>query len=133
MRNLSHLDEYRKPLHGDMGDEHNGMFVVKLQGSMLDFKVLASNGDGWDHVSVITENRCPKWNEMCQIKDMFFEEDEVVVQYHPAKKDYINMHPNCLHLWRRQGGEVTTPPKYMVGHSYNIDSINKIHTVNNIV
>ena len=43
-------------------------------------------GSGWDHVSVSYRNRCCTWEEMCQIKDMFFRDDETVVQYHPAEK-----------------------------------------------
>lgn len=37
-------------------------------------------------------------------KDMFFKEDEIVVQYHPAKSEYVNNMPNCLHLWRPTNG-----------------------------
>ncbi len=43
-------------------------------------------------------------------KDMFFKEDEIVVQYHPAKSEYVNNMPNCLHLWRPTNGALPTPP-----------------------
>lgn len=56
----------------------------------------------------------PSWNDMCFIKDLFFEEHETVVQYHPAKTEYINNHPHCLHLWRPVG-EFPIPNKLMVG------------------
>ncbi|MBR5818147.1 MAG: hypothetical protein IKY62_05825 [Clostridia bacterium] len=46
---------------------------------------------------------------------MFFREDETVVQYHPAKSEYVNNVPNCLHLWRPTGAEMPTPPAIMVG------------------
>lgn len=62
-------------------------------------------------------NRCPKWNEMCIIKEMFFEDDEVVMQLHPKKEDYVNDHPYCLHLWKPQEVEIPTPPTFMVGGS----------------
>lgn len=77
--------------------------------------VIVSDGEGWDHVSVSLSNRCPNWPEMCHIKSLFFRDDEVVVQYHPAKKDYVNFHPHCLHLWRWQGGEFPKPEMWMVG------------------
>ena len=61
--------------------------------------VIWSNGGGWDHVSIAPYNRriTPDWNDMCRLKDMFFREDEVVIQYHPAKSEYVNNVPNCLH------------------------------------
>ncbi|WP_206458679.1 DUF7694 domain-containing protein [Anaerovorax sp. IOR16] len=71
-------------------------------------------GDGWDHVSVSYPNRCLTWDEMCYIKDCFFEEEECVVQFHPKKSEYINIHPYCLHLWKPHNGDFTTPPKGMV-------------------
>lgn len=77
--------------------------------------IVFSWGMGWDHVSVSFSNRCPTWEEMCQVKDMFFNEDECVVQYHPPKKEYVNVHPYCLHLWRPQNEVVPKPPKWMVG------------------
>jgi len=55
---------------------------------------------GWEHVSVSTERRCPNWEEMCFIKDLFWEENELVIQYHVPKEDHINNHPYVLHLWK---------------------------------
>jgi hypothetical protein len=73
----------------------------------------------WEHVSVSVrvpgETRCPTWEEMCEIKDMFWDKDETVIQYHPAEADYVNMHPHTLHLWKPIGVELPTPPSIMVG------------------
>jgi hypothetical protein len=115
MRKLTHLNEYRvqHPLAG-WGDDYNGAFQLQLNGSRLTFNVIASVGGGWDHVSVSTPERCPKWNEMQQIKELFFEDDEVVMQLHPAKSNYINHHPNCLHLWRPHNQEIPLPMIEMV-------------------
>jgi hypothetical protein len=77
--------------------------------------VIASWGYGWDHVSVSRRNRLPEWSEMCRVKDLFWEAEECVVQYHPPKSDYVNVHPRCLHLWKPQGVEIPRPPSYMVG------------------
>ena len=78
--------------------------------------VIFSWGGGWDHVSVapVNHSRVPTWSEMCSIKDMFFYDTEVVVQYHPRKSDYVNHLRNCLHLWRPQDVEMPTPPKIYV-------------------
>lgn len=51
---------------------------------------------------------------MCRIKDIFWGEDECVVQFHPPKNEYINLHPYCLHLWKKIGESFETPPKQFV-------------------
>lgn len=84
----------------------------KLRGS-----VIWSFGGGWEHVSVspYKHSYTPSWDEMCRLKDMFWNDDEVVVQYHPAKSEYVNNMPNCLHLWRPINETMPTPPSIMVG------------------
>lgn len=79
--------------------------------------VIWSFGGGWEHVSVCPykHSHTPTWDEMCSLKDMFFRDDEVVVQYHPAKSEYVNNMPNCLHLWRPINEVLPTPPAIMVG------------------
>lgn len=71
-------------------------------------------GIEWEHVSVSYNNRCPTWDEMCMVKDMFFYETECAIQFHPVKKDYVNIHPYCLHLWRKATSEFELPPKECV-------------------
>lgn len=59
--------------------------------------------------------RCPTWEEMCMVKDIFWGEEECVVQFHPPRSEYVNRHPYCLHLWKKIGEEYETPPKEYVG------------------
>lgn len=82
---------------------------------------VASWGGGWEHVSVCPENRCPDWDEMCRIKDMFWNDDEVVMQLHPAKNNYVNIMPNCLHLWRPIGQEKVENVGFAVTISFNTE------------
>lgn len=79
--------------------------------------VVCSTGAGWEHVSVSPEKIrvTPSWNDMCIVKDIFWNEDEAVIQIHPAKADYVNNMPNCLHLWRCTYKEMTIPPSVLVG------------------
>lgn len=94
---------------------NNGMFLVaRRDGSLL---CVVSDGGGWEHVSVsvLKRNRCPTWTEMCYAKDLFWEKDEVVIQYHPAEAEYISNHDFCLHLWRPVGADLPTPPPIFVG------------------
>ena len=78
------------------------------------FMFVCSWGGGWDHVSVSLRNRCPSWNEMCEVKDIFFRKDECCVEYHPAEKDYVNNYPYCLNIWKPQKTEIPKPPKIFV-------------------
>jgi hypothetical protein len=94
----------------------NGAFFIPLQSDpKIVFKVIVSDGSGWDHVSVSLPNRCPTWPELCWIKDLFWPEDQTVVQYHPAKSEYVNNMKYCLHLWRYQAMQFPVPPSYMIG------------------
>ena len=67
----------------------------------------------WEHVSVSLIDRCPTWEEMCFVKDLFWNDDELVVQFHPPKSDYINCHPFVLHLWKGPQ-RIKLPPKEFV-------------------
>lgn len=77
--------------------------------------VVASSGDGWDHVSVSRTNRCPNWPEMEFVKRRFFKDDETAMQLHVPEADHVNFHPFCLHLWRPYDVEIPRPPEWMVG------------------
>lgn len=77
--------------------------------------IIASDGRGWEHVSASISNRCPTWDEMTKIKQLFWDDEDCVIQYHPPKSDYVNNHPYCLHLWRPIDKEIIRPPKSLVG------------------
>lgn len=88
----------------------NGCFIIPHpQREDVYLACIVSDQEGWDHVSVTLGNnegpiaRCPVWEEMCFIKDIFWNKDEVVIQYHPAESDYVSCHHFCLHLWKPQG------------------------------
>lgn len=98
------------------GDGFNGLFHFKING--LTVRVIASDGEGWKHVSVSLtgSTNVPSWSIMCQIKDIFWDEEDVVVQFHPKKSEYVNNHPGCLHLWQCLTAQFPTPPTIMVGY-----------------
>ena len=117
MRDLHSLDPYRLDVaayYGSNGDGGNGAFQIPFASATL--RVLASNGDGWDHVSVSCRNRCPNWQEMEHVKRLFFADDETAMQLHVPPADHVNVHPYTLHLWRpNDGREIPRPPGGMVG------------------
>lgn len=92
----------------------NGAFVVPLDGGL--YHVLISDHGGWRHLSIKNaQNReIPSWQTMCRVKELFWGDEEWVVQYHPARDDYVNDHPGVLHLWQPIEEKLPTPPVVMV-------------------
>lgn len=110
------LQRVKHPLHGSVGDDRNGAFVLNGPCGRQLF-VMVSDGFGWDHVSVSLVGKAteepPNWVEMCWVKDQFFEPHEAVVQYHPPRAEYVNV-SECLHLWRPQNAPLPMPPLPLV-------------------
>jgi hypothetical protein len=112
------LEKWRIP-DGPYGSDASygmtGAFHIRLQTGLW-ISVISSDGkpDGWEHVSVSMKQRTPRWAEMVYVKKLFWEPHECVVQYHPAESDYVNDHPNCLHLWRSLQEAFPMPPLILV-------------------
>jgi hypothetical protein len=99
------------------GKRYGRFFIQKEVGAMR-LQVIASPASTdvpWDHISISTQTRCPTWEEMCWVKDLFFDEEEAVVQFHPPKSEYVNHHPYCLHLWKPSHFELELPPSIAIG------------------
>ena len=103
---IAHLRR-EHPVYG-WGDATGGFFALN------NLRIIASSGDGWDHVSVSLPNRCPTWDEMCRVKRLFFHDDECVIQYHPPEEDYVNKNEFVLHMWKPHDVKIPMPPVYMV-------------------
>lgn len=97
----------------------NGLFEFALPGEARRIRCIASNGLGWEHVSVSFgpgSKSAPSWELMCRIKALFWNDEDTVIQFHPAKANYVNFHPGCLHLWRCiDGREQPIPLSILVG------------------
>lgn len=122
MKILYLLDAYRitdpKALElygGWSGDATTGAFLIPSTIDRQPIIVIATSGEGWDHVSVSRRNRCPNWQEMEQIATLFFKEDEVAMQLHVPAAEHINNHPYCLHWWRPLRRDIPRPPAIFVG------------------
>lgn len=77
-------------------------------------RFIASNGGGWDHVSISCADRCPTWGEMEAVLRLCFDDDETAIHYRPKASEYKNVHNYCLHWWRFQHAEIPYPPKEYV-------------------
>lgn len=111
--NAARLHEGR--FASDESDGFNGYFKLMICYEWL--QIIASDGMGWKHVSVsrfMDGRKVPTWEMMCRVKDLFFEPQDWVIQFHPAHSEYVNNHPGCLHLWQPDVA-FPTPPSILTG------------------
>lgn len=119
-QNNTEVERYRVKggtLASDKSFGNNGAFGIPYGNEHGLLAVVIHDGEGWDHVSVSLPDRCATWDEMCYIKDVFFEPEETVIQFHPPKSGYVDDHKFCLHLWRNQKHKTPMPPKIFVGQN----------------
>lgn len=95
-------------------DGFNGCFVVPLDGEI--YQVMISDNCGWRHASIANAQKkiLPSWTAMCRIKELFWSDESWVVQFHPARDDYVNDHPFVLHLWEPLDEKLPIPPVVLV-------------------
>ncbi len=109
------------PLASDAAYGNNGAFVVPYEEPLrpggkttVKLRIIASDGEQWEHVSVSLSDRCPIWPQMAYIKNLFWDAEDCVMQLHPPQSEYVNCHPFTLHLWRPIGQQIPMPPSILV-------------------
>lgn len=105
---IEHLREVHPTLGGSDPGANWGYFVLGH------LRIVSGNTPEWEHVSVSCYDRCPTWGEMQRVKELFWDDEETVIQIHPPKADYVNQMPYCLHLWRRVGHNIELPPREII-------------------
>jgi len=101
-----------------------GAFMVKSRKSGANLIIIASDARDWEderlgrprweHVSVHVDGRCPTYEEMEEVRNWFWLENELVVQFSVPRSEHINVHPHTLHLWRMVEGIMPRPPQECV-------------------
>jgi len=112
------FEMYRVEKFSSESDGFNGLFFIPGRrlpseyGESVFLKVVASDGFGWDHVSVLGPNREATNQEMEDVRRLFWHRSEVVVEYHDPMVGIPEMtgQPRARHLWSAQGCEVIRPP-----------------------
>lgn len=81
-------------------DGHDGRQWLSLDGRVSVIESVSRERDGrvWHHVSMARRTRMPEWEELTALKRAFVGDREAYVVLPPEKR-YVNIHPNCLHLW----------------------------------
>jgi len=62
------------------------------------------DGKRWAHFSIAHKKRIPTWDELKDAKQLFLG-DLKAIQILPAKKEYVNIHLFCLHLFSCLDGD----------------------------
>lgn len=80
-----------------------GIFEFPLENGESTLLCSAVIRDYWEHVflDLRKSDRCPTYEEMCRLKQYFFNENEIALQIHPKKSEYVNACQHRLHLWRK--------------------------------
>lgn len=121
--NWNHIEQFRTR-SGQMASSDGDLFgAFYLKIGRVDIIIIASDGSDevpWEHVSLRArypsgKERTPSWSEMCFVKDLFWDEEECVIQYHPPRSEYVNNHPFVLHLWKPTRAQIPLPPSIAVG------------------
>ena len=73
------------------GWKFNGLSVIASVGKY--------NGVEWLHVSFSRRSRMPTYDDLQLVKREFIGNNKKAVMVFPEEKNYVNIHPNCLHLW----------------------------------
>lgn len=118
---MFHVPEKHRIIEGRLASNksygNNGAFMIPIMPKVMAF-VIASDGSGWEHVSVHIiddgQDATPLWEEMCDIKDLFWDNEDTVIQFHPPLSEYVNNHKNTLHMWRPIGVKIPRPATELV-------------------
>ncbi|MCM1532750.1 MAG: hypothetical protein NC114_10840 [Ruminococcus flavefaciens] len=94
---MNALPPYIRPI----GERFGCLQFVNIRNNMV---ILFStdqdeNGQLYHHVSCSFRNRIPNWNELHGVKNLFIGKDRTAFIFFPPESEYLNLHPNCLHLW----------------------------------
>lgn len=136
-------DTTHPQLRSTAQDGNNGAFHVESPEPGWRLALICSDGSEapheptwqWEHVSVHAyreqrievvgllgrgskpgmKMRTPTWKEMTFVKALCWDDEDVVIQFHPRKSEYVNNHPHVLHLWRPTHATIPTPPPELVG------------------
>lgn len=129
-------DTTHPQLRTTSADGNNGAFTIESPEPGWRLALICSDSSDprvaakWEHVSVHAfrcrsiipprtkpepQQRTPTWKEMAYVKDLCWDDEDVVMQLHPKKSEYVNNHPHVLHLWRPVEVAIPTPPSIFVG------------------
>lgn len=85
---------------------HNPRFNTYRDGEC---RILVSIDDGRWHLSITHPTRYPTWDEIKKARYDYCPDDVEMAHILPPLEYYVNVHPNCFHLWEIQDKEGRKP------------------------
>jgi hypothetical protein len=62
--------------------------------------IIVSNDNGLWHLSISRTDRYPSWGEIYRARYDLLPDEITMAMYLPPKAEYVNLHPNCFHLYQ---------------------------------
>lgn len=123
MREAPQREVERGRIRGEAGSRHGAfsasgplgwlLFIISSDGS--DWLEAGLPPPAWEHVSVSLKHRTPSWKEMEWVREQFWLDEELVLQFSVPRSRHISYHDHCLHMWKPIGVDVPLPPPETVG------------------
>ncbi len=73
------------------------------------FILVSHEPQGW-HLSISCRHRYPLWDEIRDARYELLPNNLTMAMLLPPKKQYVNVHPNCFHLYQINDPEVNVRP-----------------------
>lgn len=67
----------------------------------------------WVHCSFSRPDVTPSYDDMVTVKRLFLGDERKAIQVLPEKKNWVNIHVHCLHLWHCVDGDGL--PSFTIG------------------
>lgn len=110
MRTLEEIADNPRVTVSRMTDsELYGYIRLRKSGKPLDYTLIVSadqvSDNGKYHVehasiACFDHSHIPSWEEMCEFKNIIWQDEEECYQIFPKKSQYVNIMQNCMHIWR---------------------------------
>jgi len=62
--------------------------------------IIVSIDAGFWHLSISHPIRYPTFDEIRDVRYKYLPNEITVAMLFPPKEEYVNLHPNCFHLWQ---------------------------------
>ena len=87
-------------------DEKINVLNNEMQSYVTDTGCLIFIGkeEGLYHMSISHKDRYPTWDEIKQARYDLLSKSKTFAMLLPPEKEYVNIHPNCFHLYEIKEG-----------------------------
>ncbi len=74
-------------------------WYIGISGLLVCMEEEWHNDEWWLHVSLSRGDQIPSYEDVKLVKDVFVGFTRKAMMIFPPQSEYVNVHPNCLHLY----------------------------------